>query len=235
VITINDQPVSLVLLSDILGLRPDPETETRKVSEAVVLKSNEKRIAFEVTRVLSEQEILIKPFNRQLVRVRNISAVTVLGDGRVVPVLNTSDIFKSAEAMSGVSEQKQISADRAPSEKNILVVDDSITSRMLIKDILESAGYCVYISVDGVDALTTLKTQKIDLVVSDVEMPRMTGFELTRNIRSSPALSSIPVILVTGLAKREDREEGIDAGANAYIVKSSFEQNNLLETVERLL
>lgn len=235
VLSINGQPVSLVQLSDILGLRPDPDTESRKFSEAVILRSNDKRIAFEVSRILSEQEILIKPFNRQLVRVRNISAVTVLGDGRVVPVLNTPDLFKTAEARSGVSEQRQTSSGTVPSEKNILVVDDSITSRMLIKDILETAGYCVYISVDGVDALTTLKMQKIDLVVSDVEMPRMTGFDLTRNIRNTPALSAIPVILVTGLARREDREEGIDAGANAYIVKSSFEQNNLLETVERLL
>lgn len=114
------------------------------------------------------------------------------------------------------------------------MVEDSITARMLLKNILESAGYDVQAVVDGVDAMTALKAQEFDIVVSDVEMPRMNGFDLTMKIRSDKKFSDLPVVLVTALESREDRERGIDVGANAYIVKSSFDQSNLLEVVGRL-
>ena len=119
--------------------------------------------------------------------------------------------------------------------QSLLVVEDSITSRALLKNILESAGYDVAVAVDGIDALSTLRSGKFDLVVSDVEMPRMDGFDLTAKIRSDQRLESLPVILVTALDSREHKERGIDVGASAYIVKSSFDQGNLLEVIRRLL
>jgi two-component system chemotaxis sensor kinase CheA len=106
---------------------------------------------------------------------------------------------------------------------------------MLLKNILESAGFEVQTAVDGIDAWSILETANFDLVVSDVEMPRMDGFELTAKIRSQENLKNLPVVIVTSLESREDRERGIDVGANAYIVKSGFEQNNLLSVVKRLL
>ena len=106
---------------------------------------------------------------------------------------------------------------------------------MLIKGILESAGYRVKTAVDGLDAWTTLKTEDFDLLVTDVEMPRMNGFELTARLRADKRLGDMPVVLVTALASREDRQQGVEAGANAYLVKSSFDQTNLLEVVGRLL
>ncbi|MGB2869491.1 MAG: response regulator, partial [Bacteroidota bacterium] len=115
------------------------------------------------------------------------------------------------------------------------VTDDSITSRTLIKNILETAGYHVTTAVDGVDAMTKALAGKFDLVVSDVDMPRMNGFELTAKMRKDKTLSGIPVVLVTALESGEDREHGIDVGANAYIVKSSFDQSNLLEIIKTLL
>jgi two-component system chemotaxis sensor kinase CheA len=120
-------------------------------------------------------------------------------------------------------------------KQSILVVEDSITARMLIKNILEMAGYQVKTAVDGVDAFTTLKTEDFDLVVSDIDMPRMNGIDLTSRIRSDKKIAELPVVLVTALESREDRERGIDVGANAYIVKSSFDQSNLLEVVRRLV
>jgi two-component system chemotaxis sensor kinase CheA len=119
--------------------------------------------------------------------------------------------------------------------KSILVVEDSITSRMLLKNILESAGYDVQTAVDGADAWATLKTGNFDVVVSDIEMPRMDGFELTAKIRSDEKFKNLPVVVVTSLESREDRERGIDVGANAYIVKSSFDQSNLLSVVKRFV
>ena len=106
---------------------------------------------------------------------------------------------------------------------------------MLLKGILESAGYQVKTAVDGVEGITTLRAEPFDLVVSDVEMPRMNGFELTEKIRADKKLAELPVILVTALETREDRERGIDVGASAYLIKSSFDQSNLLETARRLV
>ena len=119
--------------------------------------------------------------------------------------------------------------------RHILVADDSVTSRMLIKNILESAGYLVVTAIDGVDALTTLKSGEFDLLVSDVEMPRMDGFDLTAKVRADKNLAELPVVLVTALSSREHQERGIDVGANAYIVKSSFDQSNLLGVISKLI
>jgi two-component system chemotaxis sensor kinase CheA len=120
-------------------------------------------------------------------------------------------------------------------QKSILVAEDSITSRTLLKNILESAGYRVKTAIDGAEALGVLASESFDLVVSDVEMPRMGGFDLTAKIRADKRLTSLPVVLVTALDSRQDRERGVDVGANAYIVKSSFDQGNLLEVVRRLI
>ena len=123
----------------------------------------------------------------------------------------------------------------AARRRKILVAEDSITSRTLLKSILQGAGFEVRTAVDGADALTTLKFEPVDLVISDVQMPRLDGFELTAKIRADRELSTVPVILITSLANREDKARGVDAGANAYIVKSSFDQSDLLEAIGRLL
>ena len=115
------------------------------------------------------------------------------------------------------------------------MVDDSITARSLLKTILESAGYLVRTAVDGAEAYATIRESAFDVVVSDVDMPRMNGFDLCRKVRGWPGTADLPIVLVTTLDSREDREQGIDAGANAYIAKSGFDQSNLLEVVGRLL
>jgi len=236
-ITMNGRVLPLVRLADIMEIQSEPKLD--QASEFVtvlILGASDQKIAFSVNAILNEQEVLVKSLGRQLSRVRNVSAGTVLGSGQVALILNVSDLIRSATKSSGVGlvahTQKP---DDQEKTKSILVVEDSITSRMLLKNILESAGYEVQTAVDGTDAWSTLKTANFDLVVSDVEMPRMDGFELTAKIRSQENLKSLPVVIVTSLESREDRERGIDVGANAYIVKSGFEQNNLLSVVKRLL
>ncbi len=157
----------------------------------------------------------------------------------MVPILNVHDLIKSPSAeifrFSSDNEKSEAKESSGGSKGNILVVEDSITSRMLIKNILEAAGYIVKTAVDGRDGFSLLKTESFDIVVSDVEMPRMNGFELTEKIRNDTKLGELPVILVTSLDSREDRERGIDVGADAYIVKSSFDQSNLLDVIARLI
>jgi two-component system chemotaxis sensor kinase CheA len=239
-ILVDEQPVSLVRLSDILELPPYfEEAESDSYSLGVVLGSGLDRIAFLLEEILGEQEVLVKGLTRPLTRVRNVTGACMLGTGRVVPVLNVPDLLKSAAKASAAAfiSTHHLSAEKheASSEQSILVVEDSITARTLLKHILGSAGYRVTTAVDGVEGYTALKTGTFSLVVSDVEMPRMDGFALTAKIRADEQLSALPVILVTALDSRDHRERGIDVGANAYIVKSRFDQSNLLEVIRRLI
>jgi two-component system chemotaxis sensor kinase CheA len=202
----------------------------------VVLGVAGKRVAFWVDEILDEREVLVKSLGPQLSRVRNIAGATVLGTGTVAPILNVHDLMKSAvRAAAAPSRVAAATEEVQTKQKSILVAEDSITARTLVKNILETAGYQVKTAVDGLDALTALRTEAFDLVVSDVDMPRMSGFDLAAKIRSDKKLSELPVVLVTALESREDRERGIDVGANAYIVKSSFDQSNLLEVIRRLI
>jgi two-component system chemotaxis sensor kinase CheA len=235
-ITLDARVVSLVHLSDVLGLaRRTRRGEESDMLQAIVLSAGDKRMAFVVHAIRNEQEVLVKSLGKQLQRVRNIAGATILGSNKVVPILNVIDLMKSAVRSSAIPTKMITTEGTEVGKKNILVAEDSITSRTLLKNILESAGYQVKTAVDGMDALTALRTETFDLVVSDIEMPRMNGFDLVAKIRSDKNTTDLPVILVTALESREDRERGIDVGANAYIVKRSFDQSNLLEVISKLI
>ncbi|MEX0804166.1 MAG: response regulator [Candidatus Binatia bacterium] len=236
-LTLQGRAVSLARLDAVLELpRKTNHGEDSKPMVVVVLRSAEQRIAFAVDEVLHEEEVLVKPLNKPLARVRNIAGATVLGSGKAVPILNVADLMKSARKPAAAFAPAAVAGAAAKAEKRkLLLVEDSITSRMLLKSILESAGYQVKTAVDGVDAFTVLREERFELVVSDVEMPRMNGFDLTARIRADKRLAELPVVLVTALESRAERERGIDIGANAYIVKSNFEQSNLLDAVRRLV
>jgi two-component system chemotaxis sensor kinase CheA len=229
--------LALVSLADVLELPREHAGDGGEPSiQVVILGATDRRIAFRVDEIVGEQEVLAKPLGKQLARVRNIAGASVLGNGKTVPILNVADLLRSAVKVAAVRKADTAPEQQAASgQKSILVAEDSITARTLLKNILESAGYRVAAAVDGMDAYTLLEIERFDLVVSDVEMPKMDGFDLTRKIRSNKALAQLPVVLVTALESREHRERGVDAGANAYIVKSSFDQSNLLEVVRRLL
>ena len=241
-IMFNGQTILLVRLSDVLGMPRKIAADDAAgvhggpVLTAAVLTSAEKRIAFTVDEVVNEQEVLVKSLGKQLSRVRNVAGATILGSGNTVLILNVTDLLETAIKVGAAhAVTAEVTEEIEPKEKSLLVVEDSITARTLLKNILESAGYNVRTAVDGIDGYTTLKEGMFDLVVSDVDMPRMNGFDLTAKIRADKKLSELPVVLVTALQSREDREHGIDVGASAYIVKSSFDQSNLLEVIRRLI
>jgi two-component system chemotaxis sensor kinase CheA len=239
-LALNGRAVALVDLAEVLQL-PSAQRGTAGAAPGivVVLGVGEQTVAFVVSEVLDEREVLVKRLAKPLSRVRNIAGATILGSGEVAPILNVPDLLKSARRAGAASPAPDSGAAALPppraAGKRILVAEDSITSRMLLKGILESAGYEVSIAVDGIDAFTTLRSGHFDLVVSDVEMPRLNGFDLTARIRADRALAETPVVLVTALESREDRERGIEVGANAYLVKSSLDQDDLLAALQRLL
>jgi two-component system chemotaxis sensor kinase CheA len=233
------QVLSAVRLEKVLQIQSRKNAGASGKSQAyipvIILSSKDKDIAFMVDEVLEEQQFLVKSLGRQLNSVRNIAGAAVLGNGRIVPVINIQDLMKSAVWAVETSSVVPVVKESVVKNRKILVAEDSITSRTLLKNILETAGYQVVTAVDGADAFAQVRIGEFDLIVSDVDMPRMNGFELTAGIRSEKKLSELPVVLVTALESREDRERGIDAGANAYIVKSSFDQSNLLEAIKKLI
>lgn len=230
-VEIDGLAVALVRLADVFGL---PAGTDDGHVPLVVLAAGGRRVAFAVDAVLGDQEVLVKGLGPQLRRVPNFSGATVLGSGALVPIVDVADLLAAAP-QAAANAQAQPSGAPQRRSQTLLVVEDSITARILLKSLLESAGYRVETAVDGIDALTALRTGDFDLVVSDVEMPRMDGFTLTEAIRRDARLADTPVILVTALESREDRERGVEAGANAYIVKSSFDQSNLFEAIRRLI
>ncbi len=236
-----DRVVPLERLGKVLGLDGRNGADPRRVHvfSALVLRAGDRRVALEVDQIVGEQEMLVKGLGPQLRKVPNVWGATVLGTGQVVPVLNPLDLVRSVSRPSGracgFQDGDDFEAQAAGRKHSILVAEDSITSRTLLRNILEAAGYSVQTAVDGQEAYTFLRQREFDLVVSDVEMPRMNGFDLTREIRRHEKLKDLPVVLVTSLDSREDRERGMDAGADAYIVKSAFDHTALLDVIDGFL
>jgi two-component system chemotaxis sensor kinase CheA len=236
VISVQQRLVSVVRLESILDLPPSTaQINPNAPVPVVVVRSGDLRIGIIVDSVLREEEVLVKPLRKPLVRVRNIAGATALGSGKTALVLNVTDLMESAKSHGAAPAVETIAKTTPKPSRRVLVVEDSITSRMLLKGILESAGFDVRTAVDGLDALAALREDTFDLVVSDVEMPRMTGLDLAQRIRADRRLADLPLILVTALEAREERERGLTAGASAYLAKSSFDQSNLLEAIQRLI
>lgn len=239
IITHNNDSFALVRLGDVLGM-PSRKLKNDQIVTipALILVLAQKRIAFMVDEVIGEQEGIVKNLGPQLIHVRNIAGATILGNGRVIPILNPRELMESAALVSssGIATDSEGEMETASVQsKYILVAEDSITLRSLLRNIIESFGYQVKTAVDGMEAFQFLKNETFDLVVSDVEMPGLNGFDLTTKIRSDKLLADTPVILVTALDSASDRQRGMESGANAYIVKGSFEQSNLIEMIRRLI
>lgn len=255
---VEGQPISVARLSDLLPInskipenlrvsrnynrfenknhQEDNQSSLAHKIPCIILQIGEERLALLVDALIDEQDVVLKPQSKLLKRVRNISGATILGTGEVCMVLNPQDLVKS------VHRQSIIISDAQPAEqvtearkKVILLVEDSIATRTQEKRILQSAGYEVVTAVDGLDGWNKLKTRQFDAVVSDIQMPNLDGLALTTKIREHKEYSELPIILVTSLAKDDDKRRGAEAGANAYITKSSFNQQMLLETLERLI
>jgi len=234
-IKLGEERVGLVSLAHILGIPKRHSTNKRTSLQGLVFRHAQKSIVLTVEDILGEHEGLVKPLGSQLKHVKNITGVLLLGDGRIVPVLNIPEVLSEIDKKSQPEDYTSRGAIEKSEEEplvKILVAEDSITVRNMLRNYLESAGFSVKTAVDGQQAFEFLQNQDFDIVVSDIEMPRMNGFELTERIRD--VLGQMPVILVTALDSNDDRKRGMDAGANAYIVKSSFEKGNLIDTVKRL-
>lgn len=190
------------------------------------------RLGLIIDSIYEEEDMVVKPLPPLIKNLQMILGAIISGHDDVINVLHVPMIIKKAKETSvGKLGDKRVTRTKG----KILVVDDSLNTREIEKSILESHGYSVDIAVDGLDGLSKIKSNSYDLVVTDVEMPNMDGFSLTEKIRSTSKFKDLPVIIVTSLEKKEDKERGLNVGASAYIVKGSFDQNNLLQTVHHLI
>ena len=234
VIHVEGRPLPLLSLARLLRW---PVLEAPVAGEdrlpVVVVSVLDKRLALRVDDFLATQEVVIKPLGRQLQRVRNVAGVTLRGDGRLIPVLNVADLIKAIQHEPAAAPLLVA----ATEPRRIVVADDSITTRTLEKNILENAGYEVRAFADGQEVWDWLRRDDHrlpDAIVSDINMPRMDGFALAAAVKSDPRFSQLPVVLVTSLDSPEDRLQGMEAGADAYMVKSLFDQRELLAVIDQL-
>ena len=238
------KPVPVARLSDLLELPAEQkaidagmanrEQGMPQPQPCIFLALGMARLALFVDALLDVQEVVLKPFGGLLQRVRNVSGATILSTGEICMVLNPRDLIQSARKGQTLQVETK-PGEEVERKKVLLLAEDSITTRTQEKRILEAAGYEVVTAVDGADAFSKLGSRLFDAVVSDIEMPNMSGLALTARIREDAKYKELPILLVTSLASDEDRRRGTEVGANAYIIKGVFEQTVLLDTLRRLV
>ena len=207
----------------------------------VVLNHHSNLYGLIVDRIRGETELVVRPLDSRLGRVPNINATAIHADGSPILILDVDDLVHSIDnKISG--ERWRMSAgitadssETAAKAQRILVVDDSITVRQLQKQILESSGYEVHLAVDGVEGWNAIRLGDYDLIISDIDMPRMTGFELLEHIRGESKFANLPVIIVSYKDRESDRRRGLDLGANYYLTKSSFKNETYMNAVLDLI
>jgi two-component system chemotaxis sensor kinase CheA len=238
---IDGRAVPVVELAEVLQ-RNDPYGRRIPADEwrpFVLIPQGDRAVALLTDRLIDETELVVKALGAPLTRVRHVGGAAVLGTGAVVVILNPADLIKSALGRIEAGPRSRTddipALETAAPRRHVLVVDDSVMTRTLERTILEAAGYGVVVAADGAQALDMLKIHPVDVIISDVEMPRMDGFELTSAVRQDERWRHLPIVLVTSLDAPEHVERGAAAGADAYIVKGRFDQRELLQTVGRLL
>jgi two-component system chemotaxis sensor kinase CheA len=230
-----DDPLPLASLAQLLG-HTDTAVDSTGTSILVVsLRSGPARLGVAVDRLVGVQDAIVHDLDGALRKLSLVMGGIILADGGIATVINPTALIES-----GREPGHQWSFDKRPPVESrkaplIMVVDDSITTRTLEKSILEARGFRVRLSVDGVDALEKLSQEPVDLVIADIEMPRMDGFELLHAMKGDQRVAEIPVILVTSRDNAQDRRKGLALGADAYIVKQRFDQSALIETIDQIL
>jgi two-component system chemotaxis sensor kinase CheA len=235
---LDGRPVPISSLAGVLG------TGNGSDGPAVVVSGLTRSHALAVDELIDQRDIVVKGFGELVPRLPAIAGAGIQPDGTILLVLEAAGLIERARrrAIRGVASPddtdgiRDAKAESVPAlSASILVVDDALTIRELQRSIFEHAGYRVRTAANGEEALERMTEDVPDLVLTDIEMPQMDGFQLTAAIRGRPALASVPVIILTSRGSEESRRRGLEVGADGYIVKSGFDQVALLSAVERLL
>ena len=224
-----------VLVADLAALIGLAAPALPAASPAIVVTAGGRRVAVTCDRLLDQDEVIVKPLGSLLVSARGYLGAAILSDGRVALLLDPASLSRAKSGAPRLAAPAQAAREKRLTPR-VLIVEDSFTVRELQRSILEAAGYRVEIACDGEEGFDRISNDDdIDLVITDLEMPKMNGLDLTRAIRGRAESAALPVVIVTSLGTDDDRQAGLEAGADAYMVKRSFDQQALLDTVERLV
>lgn len=229
--------VGLVAASQLLQ-RPASQNsgDTLKV---VVIRERDAIYGVAVERFIGERTLVVLPLDERLGKVQDISAGALLDDGSVVLIVDVEDMLRSVDKLLNTGRLERIARHgnqaAEAARKRILVVDDSLTVRELQRKLLLNRGYDVAVAVDGMDGWNALRSEDFDLLITDIDMPRMDGIELVTLLRRDNRLQSLPVMVVSYKDREEDRRRGLDAGADYYLAKASFHDDALLDAVVELI
>lgn len=233
----DDRNVGLVTAHQVLELAGEPATPD--AYSVVVISDDLNQYGVVVDRFLGERDLVVRPLDARLGKVQDINAAALREDGSLVLIVDTADLVRSINRLLNSTTPKQVTPTHAAllqrSRKRVLIADDSITVREMERKILENQGYHVDVAVDGMDAWNSVRNHPYDLLITDVDMPRMTGIELVTNIRQHPALYGLPIAIVSYKDQEGDRLQGLEAGADAYLTKTSFQDDTLVQTVVDLI
>jgi two-component system, chemotaxis family, sensor histidine kinase and response regulator WspE len=234
--TIDQKNIGLVSLYQVLDL--PPPTAISDTYWVVMLSHQSATYGLIVDRCLGEKELVVRPLDPRLGKVQDVSAAALMNDGSLVLILDVSDLIHSLNRLLQNMQPAKVGELRSHQSRNakrVLVVDDSITVREMERKLLQNHGYIVDVAVDGMEAWNAIRSYPYDLVISDVDMPRMNGIELIREIKKHSRFQSIPVIVLSYRDREDDRIQGLQAGANYYLTKSSFHDDTLIRAVTDLI
>lgn len=229
--TLDGERIGVVPAHELLGMSRKPAWGAE--IPVLLLGERSERYGLAVDRFLGEHDMVVRPLDHRLGKIQDVSAAALMEDGSPVLILDVEDLIHSIQVelqkgrLRGLGQTTVTAAKR----RRILVVDDSITVRELERSLLKSAGYDVEVAVDGMDGWNALRSGSYDLMVTDVDMPRMTGIELVSRVKADSHLQKIPVIIVSYKDREEDRLRGLEAGADRYMTKSSFHDQTLIAAV----
>ena len=237
-IKFNNQDICLVDAAQILGYSGQQKNDS-DILNLIIVTNHDEHFALIVDEVLDRQELALCTIDTRLGKIKDISASAISDDGLPVLILDIDDIFISIMELISNKQLGDISSQTSSHDKQafkqVLVIDDSLTVREVEKKLLESRGYEVDIAVDGADGWNTVRNKQYDLVITDIDMPRMNGIELVKLIKQDATLNSIPIMIVSYKDNPEDRRNGLDAGADYYLTKGSFHDESLIDAVIDLI
>jgi two-component system sensor histidine kinase and response regulator WspE len=231
------QRIGLLPAYQVLGVGdPPPMGETLAV---IVLGDHSGTYGVVVDRFLGERELVVQPLDSQLGKVKDIAAGALMEDGSPILIVDPEDLLRSMDRLVSAGRPDRVGsstqAGHEQARKRVLIVDDSLTVRELERKLLGNHGYEVEVAVDGMDGWNAVRAGRFDLVVTDIDMPRMDGIELVSLITNDAVLKSVPVVVVSYKDREQDRRRGLEAGAAYYLTKGSFHDETLVQVVVDLI
>jgi len=235
-VNVDGANVGLVLAGQLLDI-PAPAPQTEDLAVVLLSDGTGGEYGLIVDSFRGEQDLVVRPLDARLGKVPNLSAAAILDDGSPVLIVDVEDLLRSMDQFiqTGSLVRCETRPPGAGRRKRVLVVDDSITVREVERQLLLQKGYEVAVAVDGMDGWNKVRAERYDLLVSDIDMPRMNGLQLVQAVRADERLQDMPVIIVSYKEREEDRIKGLEVGANAYLTKSSFHDNRFMEAVTDLI